>query len=167
MRPWKRVLLSAITGLGLVLAGMGAMAAFGVANRPAAPPDCGAPSVDTIPCIDVVSKDASVPLNGDTVIGATTVRAGRWLFIARVDVSSSTGSPHTVTCTLTAGDGTDTGYAVLPPGQKSSTTMMLGQTIIGKKGTVTVSCNGVSPLTASNLKITAIRAGTLFVHSIS
>jgi hypothetical protein len=155
-RTWIVVALA----LGMLVFSLGALSALAVTHSRAAP-NCGTPTVDTIPCIESGYHDGVVPLNGQTMIGGLRFRPGNWYFIAKVVVASAIGTPHTVTCTLTAGSNIDTSKAVLPPNQGNTATMTVVQSF-ATTAPVTVSCDGVTGTSASLLKITGIRAGTLF-----
>jgi hypothetical protein len=162
MRAWRITI--ALT-LGILLFGLGALSAGALARHPDAAPDCGTPSVDTIPCIESGHHDGVVPLDGETKIGVLRVRAGHWFLIAKVVVTSALSSPRTAPCTLTAEDSVDVSDAVLPPHQGTTATMTVVHTFAAS-GPAVVTCNGAIGVSASSLKITAIRAGTLFDQGI-
>jgi hypothetical protein len=164
----KATKLSAILAVTLLttLIGLGTLVATALTGTPAATPRCGSPSPATIPRVVSGHHDDTVTLNGDTRIAGLKVRPGHRFFVAKVVVTSNTGGPHTVVCTLTAGNAVDVSDAVLPPDQATTATMTTVQTF-ATTDTATVSCNGVSGTSASHLPITGIRAGTLFDQAIS
>ena len=164
-RSTKRWIVIGLT-LGFLSVSMGAFSAWALTRSPKAVPDCGSPTVDTIPCVQSGHHDGAIALNGQTRIGALKVRPGNWFFIAKVNIASSLSSPHSVPCTLTAGTGTDVGEAVIPPDQTSTATMTVVQSF-ASSGIALVTCDGITGETASMLKITGIRAGTLFDQMIS
>jgi hypothetical protein len=164
MKSRKTPIVVALT-LGMLVFGLGAFSALAITRSPAAPPDCGTPTVDSIPCIESGHHDGVVQLSGQTRVGLLKFRAGSWFFIAKVVVTSTLGSPHTVACTLTAGSNLDTAEVVLPPSQSNTATMTVVQTF-ASSSPVVVSCDGINGESASLLKITGIRAGTLFDQEI-
>jgi hypothetical protein len=161
----RKTTIAVAVALGMLVFSLGAVSALALNRSPAPAPNCGTRTVDSIPCIESGAHDGVVQLNGPTTIGSLKFRAGSWFFIAKVVLASSTSTPRTVTCTLTAGQNTDTSSAVLPPTQANTATMTLVQTFT-VASRVTVSCDGVANLSASLLKITGIRAGTLFNQTI-
>jgi hypothetical protein len=165
MRSWKTsIMLGA--AIAMLAFGLGTFSALAFARSPDAAPDCGTPMVDTIPCIESGHHDGVVQLNGKTRIGGLKVRAGNWFFVAKVVLTSSSGSPHTIPCTLTAGSNVDSAEAVLPPEQANTATMTVVQSFTSTSAVI-VACTGTSGESASELRITGIRAGTLFDQEIS
>jgi hypothetical protein len=165
MKSWKTSILVALTVTTLTFS-LGVLSALALTRGPKVAPDCGTPSVDTIPCITSGHHDATVQLNGPTRIGGLKVRPGNWFFIAKAILKSTLSSPHSIPCTLTAGPGVDAAASVLPPNQSNTATMTLVQTF-ASAGIAIVSCDGTTGETVSSLRITAIRAGLLFDQPIS
>jgi hypothetical protein len=165
MKSRKRWIVVALT-VGVVLTSGGAFSALALTRSPEAVADCGTPSVDTIPCIVSGHHDGVVQLSGQTRIAGLRVRAGSWFVIAKVVVASTLGGPDTVACSLAAGTSLDSAEVVLPPGQSNTATMTLVHTF-ASRGDATVSCDGIAGESASSLRITAIRAGTLFDQGIA
>ena len=154
--------------LGLSLLGLGAFSGTALTQESSDVPACGQPSAESVPCIVSAHRDAEVPLKeGVNRLGALTVRPGDWFFIAKV-VLTTTGGPFSPECTLTAGDSRDVAKVVLPPNQSNTATMTLVHSF-GSRGKAVVTCDTPSGTaqTASWLRITAIRAGTLFDSQIS
>jgi hypothetical protein len=164
MRSRKRWIVVALT-MGLLLTSLGAFSALALTRSPKAVADCGTPAVGTIPCVVSGHHDAVVQLSGQTRIAGLRVRAGNWFFIAKVVVASTLGGPDTVACTLSAETSVDTSKVVLPPGQSNTASMTLVHTFAAR-GDAFVSCDGVAGESANSLRITAIRAGTLFDQGI-
>jgi hypothetical protein len=167
MRSWKTAVVVGTT-IGTLTFGAGAFSALALAlaRSPSGAPDCGTPTVDSIPCIESGHRDDAVQLSGATRIGGLKVRAGNWFFVAKVVLTSTISSPHSIPCTLTAGDNVDSSEAVLPPDQSNTATMTVVETFASPAYAI-VKCTGISGESASSLKITAIRAGTLFDQPIS
>jgi hypothetical protein len=166
VRRRTRTLAIAVSA-GVLLTSLGAFSAMALARTiRSAAPDCGAPAVDTIPCVESGYRDDVVQLSGNTRIGGLKFRAGDWFFVAKVVLESTNGSPDTVTCTLRAGTGVDASDAVLPPDQGNTATMEVAVSLASASSAV-VRCDGRSGESAASLKITGVRAGTLFVQPIT
>jgi hypothetical protein len=119
------------------------------------------PSVSNSPCAKALYKAGPVVLNSSSkTVASLTLSKGKYALWAKLYLANSDGA-DTLDCWLVAGTDKDTSWAKID----SSGTVSLPMQIVhsfGSAGAAKVQCNDVSGnISASQIKITALKVGTL------